>query len=139
MVAIAVQPFVLKDAVFTVETDSYEAHVSTVKFTPTVETITWVGLTPSSAFSDSSSATWECALSLAQDWTTANSLAQYLLDHAGESVQAVFSPKGATTGSPVFTATITLVPPEIGGDVNTVQVSSVTCGVTGEPVLSTAA
>lgn len=138
MAAITVAPFVLKDAIFTVGTDSYEAHVSTVHFTPNVDTIDWIGLTPSSSFSDTSSPKWQCEMSLAQDWTTTNSLANYLLTNAGQQKVAVFKPKGATTGSPIFTATLTLMPPEIGGDVNTVQVSSVTCGVVGAPVKSVA-
>ena len=138
MAAIAVAPYVLKDAIFTVGTDSYEAHVSTVHFTPSVDSLDWVGLTPASAFTDVGSPKWACEISFAQDWTTTNSFAQYLLTNAGQQKTAVFKPKGATTGSPIFTATLILAPPEIGGDVNTVQVGTVTCGVVGAPVKSTA-
>jgi len=138
MATVSVAPFVLKDAVMTLGTDEYQSHVSTVHFTPSVNTVTWIGLTPSSAFSDVFSPTWACELALAQDWTTTNSLANYLLTNAGQTKVAVFKPKGITTGSPIFTATLTLVPPEIGGDVNTVQVASVTCGVVGAPVKSAA-
>ena len=51
----------------------------------------------------------------------------------------MFKPKGATTGSPVFTADLIIAPGPIGGDVNTVQVGSVTLGVVGEPAKSAAA
>lgn len=139
MPQIAVAPFVLKDVVFTVGTDDYEAHVSTVQFVPNMSVVTWQGLTPSAAFTDTTAPTWTCAITYAQDWSTSNSLAQYLLDHAGEKKTVVFKPQGATTGKPVFTAELMIAPGPIGGDVNTVQVGSVTMGVVGEPVKSVAA
>lgn len=138
MASIAVAPFVLKDALFTVGTDSYEQHVSSVTFTPATSPVTWQGLTPAAAFSDAGNPIWTCTLSFAQDWTTTNSLSQYLLTNAGTQKVVVFKPLGATTGKPIFTATLLLVPGPIGGDVNTVQVASVTCGVVGAPVKTTA-
>lgn len=138
MAAIAVAPFVLKDAVFTVGTDSYEAHVSAVTFTPSSSTVTWVGITPASAFSDQSTPTWVCQIDYAQDWTTTNSLAQYLLTNQGQTKVVVFKPQGNATGKPIFTATLILVAGPIGGAVNTVQVGSVTCGVVGAPVKTVA-
>lgn len=138
MATIAVAPFVLKDALLTIGVDNYETNVSSVKFTPSASAVTWQGLTPASAFSDAASPVWTCTLAYAQDWKTANSLAQYLLANAGAQKVCVFKPQGAATGSPVFTATLILVPGEIGGDVNTVQVSSVTCGVVGAPAKTAA-
>lgn len=139
MPKVAVQPFVLKDVVLSIDTDDYEAHVSTVRFDPTQSTVTWQGLTPAAAFSDTTTPTWTCTLAGAQDWTTDGSLAQYLLDNAGQKKTCVFKPKGAAAGAPVFTADLLLAPPPIGGDVNTVQTFSVTCGVDGAPVKSVAA
>ena len=138
MAVIAVSPYVLKDAVFTVATDSYENHVSGVTFTPATTPVTWQGLTPASAFSDASSPVWTCVVSYAQDWKTTNSLAQYLLANAGLQKVVVFKPLGATTGQPIFTATLIIAPGPIGGDVNTVQVGSVTMGVVGAPVRTVA-
>ena len=138
MPVIAAVPYVLKNAILTVATDSYEKHVSSVVFTPSVSTVTWQGLTPDAAFSDTTSATWTCTLAYAQDWTTPNSLAQYLLANAGQTKVVVFKPQGATTGAPVFTATITIAAGPIGGDVNVVQVGSVTLGVVGVPVKTVA-
>lgn len=134
MPQIAVVPFVLKDILLTIGTDNYETNVSTVHFTPSVSTVTWQGLTPASSFTDTTSPTWTCELSYAQDWKTANSLAQYLLTNAGQTKVAVFKPKGSGTGEAIFTASIIIAPGEIGGDVNTVQVGSVTLGVVGAPV-----
>lgn len=138
MVAIAVAPFVLKDAVFTVGTDSYESNVSGVTFTPTSSTVTWVGITPTSAFSDQSTPTWSCVVDYAQDWVTANSFSQYLLANQGLTKVVVFKPQGITTGKPVFTASLIIVAGPIGGTVNTVQVGSVTLGVVGAPVKTAA-
>lgn len=138
MAAIAVAPFVLKDVIFQVGTDSYEAHVSSVKFTPSTETVKWQGLTPSAAFTDTTVPTWECEIAYAQDWVTANSLAQYLMTNSGTSKVVVFKPQGTTTGKPIFTATLNITPGQIGGDVNTVQTATVTMGVVGAPVKTTA-
>lgn len=138
MATIAVAPFVLKDALFKVGTDNYEAHVSSVTFTPQMSPVTWQGLTPASAFSDASNPVWQCTISFAQDWTTTNSLAQYLLTNAGQQKTVVFNPQGATTGKPVFTATLIIAPGQIGGDVNTVQTATVTMGVVGAPVKTAA-
>lgn len=134
MAQIAVAPFVIKNALIQVATDNYEKHVSSAAFTPQVSPVTWQGFTPDSAFSDAGSPIWTLTLAYAQDWTTANSLAQYLLANAGQQKVIVFKPQGATTGTPIFTATCIIVPGPIGGDVNSVQVGSVTMGVIGAPV-----
>jgi hypothetical protein len=124
----------MKDALITIATDNYEKHVSSVLFEPKSDLQTWQGLTPSAAFSDQSSPTWTCKLSYAQDWVTVNSLAQYLLTNSGQQKVVVFKPQGATSGTPIITATVIIVPGPIGGDVNTVQVAEVTLGVVGAPV-----
>lgn len=134
MATINSAPFVLKDSVLTVDADDYEAHVSSVTFTPATSTVTWQGITPSASFTDTTSPSWTCALAYAQDWTTPNSLSQYLLDNVGERVTMVFQPQGAMTGDPMFTATVIVAPGPIGGAVNTVQVGTVTLGVVGTPV-----
>ncbi len=133
MATIAVAPFVLKDVLFTVGADNYEQHVSSVKFEPQTNVVTWQGLTPAANFSDTTAPTWTCTLTYAQDWTTTNSLAQYLLANSGQQKTVVFKPQGATTGKPIFTATVIITPGPMGGDVNTVQVGQVTLGVVGTP------
>lgn len=138
MATIATTPFVLVDAIMTVGTDDYQTAISSVQFVPASATVTWQGLTPASAFTGQTSATWTCKLKYAQDWKTTNSLAQYLLANAGTTKTAVFKPQGVTTGSPIITATLMIVPGPIGGDVNTVQVGEVTLGVVGAPVKTAA-
>lgn len=138
MATIAVAPFVLKDAVVTVGTDDYQSNLSSVRFEISSGTITWIGLTPSSAFSDVESPTWQCTIAYAQDWKTTNSFAQYLLANNGLTKVMVFKPQGITTGSPIFTASVIISPGPIGGDVNTVQTGEVTLGVVGAPVKTVA-
>jgi hypothetical protein len=117
-------------------TDDYKAHVSTVRFEPETSTIRWRGLSPTARFSAQTAADWTCVLNVAQDWTTTNSLARYLLENEGEEVDVVFRPQA---GGPSFAATLLLAAPAIGGDVDTVPASSVTCGVIGKPVYAPAA
>lgn len=138
MPVIAAKPFVLKDAILTIGTDEYQGHISSVRFDPTTSQLTWQAITPAGAFADQTSAVWTCTIAYAQDWETANSLAQYLLTNAGQKKTATFKPKGTTTGMPIFTADIMIAPGPIGGDVNTVQVGSVTLGVAGVPVKTAA-
>lgn len=138
MPVIAVKPLVLKDVLLKIgTTDSYEKHVSAVKFTPASSTIHWQGLTPDAQAVDASPATWQVTLDYVQDWETANSLSQYLLEHAGESVSMEFTPvKG--TGKKKFTSTVTIAAGDIGGSVNAFATTSVTMGCT-KPVVATAA
>lgn len=138
MAQIAVAPFVLKDVIMQIGTDTYEMHCSSVAFNPSTSVLTWQGLTPAAAFSDTTTPSWTCTLNYAQDWETTNSLAQYLMTNSNTEKVAVFKPRGAATGKPIFTATILIAPGPIGGDVNTVQVGTVTLGVKGAPVKTTA-
>ncbi len=137
MAAINVAPFVLKDVLLTVGTDSYEAHVSQVEFTPSASTQTWQGLTPASVHTDMSTATWTCTLAYAQDWETANSLSRYLYDNEGQTKSVVFRPKSGT--GPSFEADIIITPGAIGGTVNSFATATVTLGVKGKPDLVPAA
>lgn len=134
MASIGIAPFVLKDMILSVGTDSYEQAVSSVQFVPSSSTVTWQGGTPASTFTDQTTPSWTCTLGYAQDWTTVNSLAQYLLANAGQQKAVVFKPQGIATGKPSFAATLIIAPGPIGGDVNTVQVATVTLGVIGAPV-----
>lgn len=138
MPVIAIAPIVLTDVVMTIGTDDYQTNLSKVRFEPKVNTVTWQGLTPASAYAGATSPIWECVLEYAQDWTTTNSLAAYLLTNQGAQKTAVFKPIGTTTGKPIFTATVIIVPGPIGGDVNTVQTGQVTLPVVGAPVKTTA-
>lgn len=133
----AVNPFLMRDCTFVVDSDNYEAHVSQVEFVPTSSVVSWKGLTPTSVFSKTSASTWVCNLSYAQDWATADALSRYLLENEGSEVTAVFTPVSGSGDT--ITATIQIAPGSIGGAVDTVAVGSVSLGVSGKPALSAVA
>jgi len=135
MAAIAIQPYVMKRAIFTVDADDYSAHISDVVFTPTTSSLTWSSIGGGS-FSDASSPTWTCQTGYAQDWVTPDSYSIYLLEHAGETVAATFAPDGED--GPTFEVNLIINAGPIGGAANEVQVGTVQLGVVGEPVLAAA-
>lgn len=137
MASIAAAPIVIKDAIITVGTDTYEKHVSSATFqpTPTIPTVQWKSLSPASQLNDvgALSTAWQLVIEYAQDWETANSLSQYLLTNAGQSKSVTVQPaRGATKKA--YQATVTIVPGPIGGKIDEVAVGSVSCPVTGAPV-----
>lgn len=131
MAQINVNPIVLKDVLFQVETDSYEKHVSSVEFVPSASVVNWKGLSPAAVFTDSTTATWTCNVAFAQDWATTNSLSRYLFDNEGDEIDVTFEPVNGGAG---FTATLIVTPGSIGGSVDSVAVSTVTFAVKGRPV-----
>jgi hypothetical protein len=133
MASIAVNPFILKDSIFQVEADNYEAHVSQVEFAPTAPTATFKGLTPAAVFNLVGLASWVCNLAFAQDWATPNSLSRYLYEHEGEEIDVTFEP---VTGGPAVTATLFVTPGSIGGTVDGVATSTVALPCKGKPVLA---
>ena len=136
MSTIEVQPLVLKDVILGIGTDDYRKHVQQVTFTPQASTVTWTGL-GSNTHTDVSTATWTAVLAYAQDWETADSLSQYLLEHEGETVTMTFGPRSGS--GPTFTADVIITPGAIGGQVNTYGTATVTLGVDGKPTLVPAA
>lgn len=128
MAQIAVSPFVLRDVVLSIGTDSYEKHVSAVEFVPNSSIQTFVGL-GGNTHTDTSTATWTVNLTYAQDWGTTDSLSQYLMDNEGTQVTMVFTPKAAEAGT-FFTATVTLSPGNIGGPAGSFATAQVTLGCT---------
>jgi hypothetical protein len=141
MATIAVNPILLKDTIFAVAADRYEAAVSTVEFVPSSSIVSWKGLTPSAVFTGVTSSTWTVNLTYAQDWSTTNSLSQYLFNNEGKSVVVKFIPQTAavsTTTVPTFTATVFIVPGSVGGAIDGFASASVTLAVVGKPTITTA-
>lgn len=124
-------PFIMRDCLFQVAADNYEAHVSAVEFVPSSSVVRFKGLTPSSNHAFNTTADWLANLSYAQDWNTPDSLSEYLHEHEGESIDVTFQP---VNGGRPITATILVTPGMIGGPVDAVAVASVSCGST-KPVL----
>lgn len=139
MANISVAPILLTDIDLKIAADNYEAAVSKVQLDPTTSIVKWKGLTPASVYNFSTSADWTVTLEFAQDWTTTNSLGQYLLANAGKTVTMVFKPKKPASGTaPTVTAQVIIAPGAIGGAVDTVAVASVTLAVVGVPTVAVA-
>ena len=130
MANIVVKPFMMGDCTFRVGADNYEAHLSGVVITPTVPNAKFKGLTPTSVHNFPGASEWVAALTYAQDWNTADSLSRYLHEHEGEKIAVEFAP---VAGGPSITATITIVPGSIGGQVDSVATSTVNCPIDGKP------
>lgn len=127
MSTIAVVPLVLRDSLLTIAADNYERHVSGVKWTPTVPMADWRGVSPGTGFSEPGDPSWVITIPYVQDWQTADSFAQYLHEHVGQSVVMTFTPvKPAAGGLWKFTATVRILPGAIGGDVDDFATESVT-------------
>lgn len=118
--------------------NNYEGAVSSVEFTPSSTAVNFKGLTPSAVFTYATNATWQLALSFAQDWDTSTSLSNYLFDNQGKTVQVDVYPT-AGTGKKGFTAQVIITPGSIGGAVDSVAVATVTLGVVGAPTRITQA
>lgn len=140
MAQIVVKPFILRDCILAIKDGAtavgeYEQHVSRVQFDPNTPISVWKGLTPAAVFQDVAATEWTVTLDYAQDFETANSLAQYLMANPGKQVTAEFTPKKGT-GAKKVTAAITLVPGGIGGGVGEFATSSVTLPVSGQPAIA---
>lgn len=127
MAAVAVAPIVLKNATLKVAADNYESGVSEVSFVPSTAqtTLSFKGINGAThSETTTQGSTWVCNLTYAQDWETPTSLSNYLHANEGEEVAVEFVPE-AGSGQPAFTATITVVPGQIGGPVDQVLTATV--------------
>lgn len=134
MATIAVNAFVLKDMLLTIEDDNYEAHVSSVTFTPSASVQRWQGGTPSASFTDVTTATWTADLEYAQDWSDPDSLSYRLHTEEAAEWPVVFKPK-VGSGQPAVEATLIVTPGSIGGAINGWATATVSLGVKGKPEL----
>lgn len=134
MAEIIPEPFVLEDAELIIGgTDDYAAAVSAVAVVPQTSTKTFKGLKKGARFTKVVVDSWQCTLTLAQDWENATSLANYLFDPAneGQTKSATFRPVAGGVG---FTVDLVIVPVQIGGNGGDYTSSQVTLGVEGRPV-----
>ena len=122
-------PYSLKNAVLTIAADDFTAAVSQVEIVPSTSASTWRGI-GGNVVRDQSVAEWTCNLGLAQDLDPAG-LLRYLLDHEGEEVDAVFTPKLA---GPDVLVTLILSPGTVGGTADgNIATASVSLAVVGRP------
>lgn len=119
-------PLFMKDCTFEVGGTDYAGELSSVRIVPNSSQVNWHGLTPDSAFSESSAPTYAVQVGYAQDWEDPASWANLLYDEEGTTQVVTFKPKGGGTVS--WSVNVNLIPGEIGGDVGTFAESSVTLG-----------
>lgn len=126
-------PFIMKNAIVQLGTDDYAKAVSSAVITPSGGTATFKGLKPDATFSYPQSTVWTLDLTFAQDWQEPDSLSAYLFAHQGENIAATVNPNDATAGTTSWALTVSIAPGSIGGDVDSVAVSTVSLGVVGQP------
>ena len=125
-------PYIMRNYSMEITTFDFVKQTSGVLLTPSSSTITWVGGQGFSA-SFPGATSWTCQIDYAQDWVSTQSLSRFLLEHAGETVTAVFRPQ-TPNGGPTFTLELNIAPGAAGGTVDQVATASVTLGVNGTPV-----
>ena len=92
MATIALATYVLKACLLQIAADNYEKHVAAATLAPTVNGQTFKAI-DGSVTRDTSVPEWTLTLDYAQDWTTANSLAAYLLANVGTQKTIILSPR----------------------------------------------
>lgn len=126
-------PYSLKNATLSIESDDYTAAVTQVEFTPSTATST-VRTIDGVAHKDQSTAEWSCTIGFIQDLASGG-LLRYLLDNDGESKAVIFTPE---TAGPAVSATLVVSPGAIGGTAGAdLAVASVTL-VSTKPVFTDA-
>ena len=135
MTAVPAKPFLFNDATVSIDGDTYEEALKTVRFDPTTPIVKWKGLTPTSRHHFVGAPEWDVTLAFAQDVASASSLTRKLHASAGQTVEMVFTPKSGGVG---ITADVTLVPGALGGDLDTVPEASVTMP-SGQPSIGAVA
>lgn len=132
MTVIDPSPKAIKNMVVQLGTDSYEKAVSSCKFVPTAPgAVEFRGGTPDAVYTDQAAATWAAQITAAQDFEDADSFVNFCLDHEGETATITFKPDAAGTFG--LTADVTIVAPEVGGDVGTFPTTSLTFPCNAKP------
>jgi len=131
MAVISVEPVILQESILTIGADDHASAVSSVRILPNSSIVRYKGL-KRNTHTYPTVPDWSAEINFAQDWADPASLANYLFEHQGETVPAVFEP---TSGVGLrWAVDLVITPGAIGGDVDTVMVSPVTLGVNGAPV-----
>jgi hypothetical protein len=130
MPLLAIEPLFLSESTLTIGLNDYAAHISGAMFVPSSSAVTFKGLKAGASFTRQTTPTWALTLNYAQDWESAASLSQYLLENSGDTVEMTLAP---IDGGQAFTATVTVTPGNIGGEIDTFATTSVTLGVLGQP------
>lgn len=132
MASIAPAPIIMNNAILKIGTDNYEKAVSSAKLVPNTPMGKFQGIDGTWTIK-AGTPSWELQLEFAQDWTTANSLSQYLATNAGLTKSIELTPE---TGGAKKTVTVTIIAGSVGGAGGTTTLDSVTLSVNGQPTTS---
>lgn len=130
MTTITPTPLFMRDCLVQLGTDAYEKAVVSVTLTPSTSTVTVRAVSPNAIYQTADEATWVMALTFLQDWDDAAGLSRYLYDNEGSDVTLTFEP---ITGGATITATVSVTPGAIGGNVGSYAESTVSLPCTGKP------
>lgn len=135
MSTIGLQVVSLRQAVLTVAADDYTAAVNEVTLVPEV-LFDWAWAfgrrnpTPVAG-----GIRWTATIGYAQDFTTPDALAIYLVEHAAQRKTITFTP---VTGGRTITADVMVIPGQLGGPSGEILTATTVLPLYGEPVLSEA-
>lgn len=125
-------PKAIKNMLVQIGTDSYEKAVSSCKFVPSAPSpVEFRGGTPDAVYTDQAPSTWAAQITLAQDYEDEDSFFNFCLDHEGETATITYKPDAAGTFG--MTAPVTIVAPEVGGDVGAFPTTSLTFPCNAKP------
>lgn len=136
MSAITPVPYALNGATIKIGTNTFDQAISSGTIVPSSSTAYVKGLS-GLVFPYTTVPTWVCNLKFMQDLKTSGSLQNFLLANSGQTVTIVFTLAPGTTGSPVITISATLVPAQIGDDMDKLAEASVSFACT-VPVVTAA-
>lgn len=141
MVAIAVKPYIFKNALLQIsdgETDlgTFERAISEAILSPSVDTVVWRGAVPDSVFKDTTSPDWTFGIKLAQDHSTTGSLSSVLHANAGKVLTFALTANVPDADFKAATFDAVAVPGNYGGTVGSVAEDTVTMPVQGQPVIA---
>lgn len=112
--------------------DDYTAAVSSFALVPTY---------PSAVFGDIGGGSltvdglpdWVGNVEYAQDWTTADSFSQWLIEHQGETIEGTYTPQDGGTAA---TADFLIRSGQMGGPGRAMHSATVTLPVNGQPTFA---
>jgi hypothetical protein len=133
MAVIAPVVVTLNNATVKVGTSNFETSISSVALVPTSTVNTFKGV-GGNTIASNATPEWVANITFVQDFATAGSFSNMLLNNAGTDIVMDFYVK---VGGPGYRATVRLVPGQIGGDVDDQLTASVTLAVSGQPALIT--
>lgn len=131
MSVIGLQPIMLKDATFAVESDDYSSSIMEATFVPQVEWM-WSDRL-SSSVPVFGRVRWVCQLGFVQDLTTPGALSLYLISNAATTKTITFTP---VADGPTVTAEALIVPAQVGGVPNQQMTAQVILPLFGEPAVA---